>query len=336
MAPSPPPPATKPSSFEAYELLMRGRFFREQATEDGVRKAIDYFERAIQIDPSYAAAHAATADAYRLLGAPGWEVEAPSILLTKAKTAAARALALDPQSPQARSVLAMIKFNFDWDLAGAEREIQEALRLNPSSAQAHQYYSGILTPMGRRDEAIAAAQRAMELDPLSATVGTSLGVRYYYANRCDEAIATFLKTLEVTPGFAVSHWGLAQCYRLQGRMNEQIDQLRSAVQLSGNSTYMRAHLAYGYAVAGDRPRAEALRREIEAESTKQYVAPYHFALIASGLRETAEVMRWLERAYEDRSGWLVFLGVEPEFDWMRTTPEFQKLLARVRPAPAAP
>ena len=331
LTPAPPAAATKPASFEAYELLMRGRFFREQATEDGARKAIDYFQRAIEVDPNYSAAYAAMADAYRLLGAPGWEVEAPSILLGKAKAAAERALTLDPQSPQARAVVAMIKFNFDWDLVGAEREIKEALRLNPSSAQAHQYYSGILTPMGRRDEAIAAARRAMELDPLSATVSTSLGVRYYYANRVDEAITTFLKTLEVTPGFAVAHWGLGQCYRLQGRLDEQIDQLRSAVQLSGGSTYMRAHLAYGYAVAGDRQRAETLRREIEAASSKRYVAPYHLALIAAGLGENAEAMRWLERAYEDRSGWMMFLPVEPEFDGMRTVPEFQRLLARVKP-----
>ena len=112
-------------------------------------------------DPNYAAAHAGIADAYRLLGAPGWEVDSPSILLSRAKAAVERALALDPGSPEAHAVVAMIKFNFDWDLAGAEREIKEALRLNPSFAQAHQYYSGILTTMQRPAEAIAAAQRAM-------------------------------------------------------------------------------------------------------------------------------------------------------------------------------
>jgi TolB-like protein/DNA-binding winged helix-turn-helix (wHTH) protein len=319
-----------PASFEAQELFMRGRFFREQATEQGARTAIEYYQKAIAADGQYAAAYAAVADAYRLLGAPGWEAEAPAGLLSKAKEAAERALSLDPRSPEARAVLAMIKMNFDWDLEGAEREIKEALRLNPSFAQAHQYYSGILTPMARQDDALASARRAVELDPMSATAGTSLGVRYYYANKPSEAIAEFTRTLEFAPGFSVAHWGLAQCYRLQGRFDAQLDQLRSAVQLSGNSAYMRAHLAYGYAVAGDRARAEALRREIEAEGPSRYVAPYHLALIAAGLGETGDAIKWLERAFADRSGWLVFLAVEPEFDNMRQVPEFQQLLQRVK------
>jgi TolB-like protein/DNA-binding winged helix-turn-helix (wHTH) protein/Flp pilus assembly protein TadD len=324
-----PSKAANSSSFAAYELYMRGRFFREQATEDGARKAIEYYERAIAIDPNYAAAYAGIADAYRLLGAPGWEVDSPSTLLPRAKTAAERALALDPASPEAHAVVAMIKFNYDWDLAGAEREIKEALRLNPSFAQAHQYDSGVLMTMKRPDEAIAAAQRAMELDPLAATASTSLGVRYYYANRCAEAIAAFTKTLETTPGFAVAHWGLGQCYRMQKRFPEQIEQLRSAVQLSGNSAYMRAHLAYGYAVAGDRDQANALRRELTEEGKSRYLAPYHMALIAAGLGETDDVVRWLEKAFADRSGWLMFLPVEPEFGAMRQAPGFQRLLARI-------
>jgi serine/threonine-protein kinase len=225
----------------------------------------------------------------------------------------------------------MIRFNYEWDLAGAERAITEALRLYPSFAQAHQYYSSVLTAMQRPDEAIAAARRAMELDPLAPTATTSLGVRYYYAKRPTEAIEQFTKTLEVTPGFPVAHWGLGQCYRLQGRFAEQIDQLKSAVQLSGNSAYMRAHLAYGYAVAGERAQAEALRSELQGEAAGRYLAPYHMALIAAGLGDTNDAVNWLERAFADRSGWLMFLPVEPEFDVMRQTPAFQRLLARVTP-----
>jgi len=157
------PASERSASFAAYEHYMRGRFFREQATEDGARKAIDYFERAVAEDPNYAAAYAGIADAYRLLGAPGWEVDSPSSLLSRAKTAVERALALDPNLPEAHAVVAMIKFNYDWDLAGAESAIREALRLNPSFAQAHQYYSSILTAMKRPDEAIAAALRFVRL-----------------------------------------------------------------------------------------------------------------------------------------------------------------------------
>ena len=323
------PAGKRSSSFAAYEHYMRGRFFRELATEDGARKALEHYERAIAEDPGYAAAYAGIADAYRLLGAPGWEVDSPSLLLSRAKMSVERALALDPTLPEAHAVVAMIRFNYDWDLDGAERAIREALRLNPSFAQAHQYYSSILTAMKRPDEAIAAAQRAMELDPLAPTASTSLGVRYYYASRPVDAIDQFKKTLEVTPGFPVAHWGLAQCYRLQGRLADHIDQLKSAVQLSGNSAYMRAHLAYGYAVAGDRAQAEAMRHELQRESEGRYLAPYHMALIAAGLRETDEAVRWLEKAFADRSGWLMFLPVEPEFDAIRQAPGFQRLLTRV-------
>jgi TolB-like protein/DNA-binding winged helix-turn-helix (wHTH) protein/Tfp pilus assembly protein PilF len=321
---------TAPASFAAYELTLKGRFFREQATEDSTRKAIEYFDRALALDPNYAPAYAGRGDAYRLLGAPGWEVEAPDVLLKKARAAAERALALDAASADAHAAMAMVRFSYDWDLASAEREIRDAIRLNPSSSKAHQYYSGILTTAGRLDEAVQEARRGLELDPLSATAGTTLGVRLYYANRIDEAEAEFHKTLELAPSFAVAHWGLAQCYRVKGRVEDELDELTKAVTLSGNSAYMRAHLGYGYAAAGDRLRAQAIAQELEAEAATHYVAPYHLALIAAGLGDTAVAVRWLERAYRDRSGWMMFLTVEPEFLKIKEAPEIQRLLASIR------
>jgi TolB-like protein/DNA-binding winged helix-turn-helix (wHTH) protein/Tfp pilus assembly protein PilF len=324
-------PRPEPVSFSAYELTLRGRFFREQATEASTRKAIEHFERAIAIDSAYAPAHAGLGDAYRLLGAPGWEAEAPGELLKKARASADRALALDPSSADAHAVMAMIRFTYDWDLAAAEREATEAIRLNPSLSKAHQYYSGILTGAHRFDEAIAEAHRGMELDPLSATAGTTLGVRLWYAGKIDDAEREFRKTLEVNPSFAVAHWGLGQCLRSKGQVEDALDELTKAVTLSDNSAYMRAHLGYAYARTGDRVRAEAIARELEAEAPSRYVAPYHLALIAAGLGDYREAARWLERAYRDRSGWMMFLPVEPEFEGARQAPEIQHLLARVTP-----
>ena len=303
---------TVSASFPTYELSLRGKFFREQATEEGARKAIDSFQRAIALDPGYAPAHAGLADAYWLLAAPGWEVEQPAGLLQRAKASAERALALDPQSAEAHAVLAMIRLNYQWDLAGSEREIQEAIRLNPNFAQAHQYYSTTLTTMHRFDEAISEARRAMELDPLSAPAGTTLGIGYFYAGRCDEATAQFMKTVESSPEFAVAHWGLAQCSRRRGDTGRELDELRRAVELSGNSAYMRAHLAFGLALSGDRAGALAIQGELGAEGRGRYVSPYHLALIAAGLGDRAAALKWLERAFDDRSGWMVFLPVEPE------------------------
>ena len=180
-------------SASAYDLYLRGRSFRDQATEESTRKAIEYFQRAIASDPEYARAHAGIADAYWLLGAPGWEVEQPMAVLQKAQSSAERALAIDPQLAEARAVLAMVRLSYRWDRPGSEREIQEAIRLNPSSAISHQYYSTVLTTMGRFDEAIAEARRALELDPLSAPASTTLAVRYLYAGRLAEAMTQFSK-----------------------------------------------------------------------------------------------------------------------------------------------
>src|SRR5262249_19547547 len=203
------------ASYPAYEMSLRGKFFREQATEEGARKAIEYFQRAIAIDPSYAAAHSGLADCYRLLGAPGWEVEQPGELLGKAKAGAERALELDARSSEAHAVLSMVKLDYEWDLQGSEREVLEAIRLNPSSVQAHQYYSATLTTMRRLDEAIREAQRAKELDPLSAIAGTSLAIRYWNAGRIDEALDQFRLTLGTSPACAVSHCGRRLRYRAQ-------------------------------------------------------------------------------------------------------------------------
>lgn len=319
------------SGFPAYELCLRGKFYRDQATEEGARKAIEYFQRAIALAPSYAPAQSGLADCYRLLGAPGWEVEQPADLLRKAKAGAERALSLDPDSSEAHAVLSMVKLDYDWDLKGAEREALEAIRLNPNSVQGHQYYSSVLTTMGRADQAIWEAHRALELDPLSAIAGTSLAIRYWYADRLDDAVAQFQKTLETNPEFGVAHWGLAQCYRQRGNTRGELDELRRATELSGNSAYMRAHLAYGLAVAGERERAMSLQRELEAEGRERYVSPYHLALISAGLGDRSAMLKWLEQAFADRSGWMVFLSVEPEFAHVRQLPEFQQLLARVKP-----
>jgi TolB-like protein/DNA-binding winged helix-turn-helix (wHTH) protein/Tfp pilus assembly protein PilF len=324
-------PTSLATSSSAHDMYLRGRFFRDEATEESTRKAIEYFQRAIAADPQYARAYAGVADAYWLLGAPGWEVEQPATLLQKAQASAERALEIDPQLAEAHAVMAMIHLSYRWDRQRSEQEIREATRLNPSYAQAHQYYSTTLTTMGRFDEAIAEATRALELDPLSAPASTTLGIRYYYSGRIRDATTQFQKTLQTYPEFGIAHWGLAQCARETGDTATELAELQRAVELSGTSAYMRAHLAYGFATAGNRDRALAIQRELEAESQRRYQSPYHQALIAVGLGDRGGMMRALERAFADRSGWMVFLPVEPEFAAVRQAPEFQRLLAQVEP-----
>jgi TolB-like protein/Tfp pilus assembly protein PilF len=325
-----PEPATP--KFAAYELVLKARFLRQQATEEGAWRCVATFEDAIRIDPDYAPAHAGLADCYRLLGAPGWEAGPPKELFDRARRAAERALALDPNLAEGYAARSMVRFNADWDLAAASRDLDHAMTLNPGLARAYQYKSAILVTMGRFDEAVDAARRGQELDPLSAIESTTLGIRLYYARRFPEAIEQFTRTLGTNGNFGVAHWGLGETYRELGRHAEATAELTKAVELSNNSPYMRAWLAHGLAAAGKRDEAQAIRHDLERLANERYLSPFLFALMASGFGERAQTLSWLDKTFDARSGWMPFVPVEPEFQWLRKDPEFLRLLARVHPA----
>jgi TolB-like protein/DNA-binding winged helix-turn-helix (wHTH) protein/tetratricopeptide (TPR) repeat protein len=318
-------------AFAAYELVLRARSERLQATVDGGWRCIASFQEAIRIDPGYAPAHAGLSDCYRLLGAPGWEAGPPAELLEQARRAAERALALDPNLADGYSSRGMVRFNLDWDLEGADADLRRAIALNPSASRAHQYRSAVLTTMGKFAEAVESARRARDLDPMSATESTTLGVRLYYAGRHAEAIDQFNRTLETHPNFAVAVWGLAQAYREQGQTDKALAEMRRAVELSGGSTYMRAWLAHTLASAGRRDEAETIRRDIERIASQQYVSPFLMALMASGFADRPATLEWLQKAYDARSGWMPFVPVEPELRWLRDDPAFRELVARITP-----
>jgi TolB-like protein/DNA-binding winged helix-turn-helix (wHTH) protein/tetratricopeptide (TPR) repeat protein len=325
------PPQQASPKFAAYELVLRARYLRQQATEESAWRCVAMFDEAIRIDPGYAPAHAGLADCYRLLGAPGWEAGPPKELLEQARRAADRALALDPNLAEGYAARAMVRFNSDWDLEAASQDLSHAMALSPSLARAWQYKSAILTAMGRFDEAVQAARQGQELDPLSVLENTTLGVRLYYARRFPEAITQFNRTLATNPGFGVAHWGLAETYRELGRHAESIPELRKAAELSNNAPYMRAWLVHGLAAAGQRDEANAIRRDLERLSNERYLSPFLFALMASGFGERDQTISWLEKTLAVRSGWMPFVPVEPEFQWLRTDPAFDRLIARVRP-----
>jgi tetratricopeptide (TPR) repeat protein len=287
-------------------------------------------EEALRIDDRYAPAHAALADCYRLLGAPGWEAGPPAELLLRARREADRALELDPALPEGYAVRGMVRFMYDWDLPAARRDLEHAIALNPSYARAHQYLSSVLVTMGRFDEAVGAAKRARDLDPLSISENTTLGVRLYYARRFDAAIEALEQTLRINPDFAVAHWGLGETRRELQQHDEAIASLRRAVALSGNSPYMRAWLAHALASAGRRDEALAIRADLERLASGRYVSPFLFALMASGFHDRAGTLAWLAKVRDARSGWTPFLRVEPQFAWLAADPEFLRLLAEVR------
>jgi TolB-like protein/DNA-binding winged helix-turn-helix (wHTH) protein/tetratricopeptide (TPR) repeat protein len=316
--------------FAAYELLLRARMLRQLATEDGAWQCVATLEEALRIDDRYAPAHAALADCYRLLGAPGWEAGPPAELLLRARREADRALELDAALPEGYAVRGMVRFSYDWDLPAARQDLEHAIALNPSYARAHQYLSSVLMTMGRFDEAVRAARHARDLDPLSISENTTLGVRLYYARRFDAAIEALEQTLRINPDFAVAHWGLGETRRELQQHDAAIASLRRAVALSGNSAYMRAWLAHALASAGRREEALAIRADLERLASGRYVSPFLFALMASGFHDRAGTLAWLAKVRDARSGWTPFLRVEPQFAWLAADPEFQRLLAEVR------
>jgi len=324
-------PVPDAPAFAAYELVLRARAQRQLATEDGGWRCVAAFEEAIRIDPAYAPAHAGLSDCYRLLGAPGWEAGPPRDLLERARGAAERAIALDPNLADAYAARGMVRFNLDWDLEAADRDLQRAIALNPSSSRAHQYRSAVLMTMGKFGEAVDSARRARDLDPMSATESTTLGVRLYYAGRYAEAVQQFERTLQSHPNFSVAVWGLAQAYREQGKMDLAVTEMRRAVELANGSTYMRAWLAHALASAGHREEADRIRADIEGTAADHYVPPFLMALMAAGSHDSARTIEWLQKTYDARSGWMPFVPVEPELRWLRSDASFQQLVARITP-----
>jgi tetratricopeptide (TPR) repeat protein len=227
----------------------------------------------------------------------------------------------------------MIRFTRDWDIEGADRDLRRALAINPSLAQAHHYRSSVLTAAGRMDEAIRAAQRARELDPLSSTVNATLGIRYYYAGRYADAREQLRNVTDVSPQFGVPYWGLAAVANAERRPEDAVANMRRAVELSGPSSYMRAWLGFFLGRAGRRAEAELVLAALEHERRTTYVSPFHLALVTLGLGRDDDAIDWLELAYEDGSGWMMFLRAQPEFAPLAGNPRFERLLSRVTARP---
>jgi len=321
--------SSHPVNPEAYEAYLEGRYFWNKRTENAVRTAAEYFQRAVDKDPTYARAYAGLADAYSVLGS--WSLDAlpPSEVLPKARAAVTKALQLDDSIAEAHTALAGIKSSYDWDWQGASIEFRRAIELNPSYATSHQWYSQYLTQLGRFDEGIAEAAKAHSIDPLSLIVGAEIGCRLYWARRYDDAIEPIQKALELDPNFPVAHRYLGQVYEQKGMYKEAVAEFARAVALSESNPISLAALGHAYAVSGQRSKAIMVLKQLKELSKRRYVSSYDMALIYAGLGETDQAQEWLERAYRDRSPWMVHLKVDPRLDPLRSDPRFQDLIRRV-------
>ncbi len=314
---------------EAHDAYLRGRHHWNARTEEGLRKALQEFERAIARDPQYALAHSGLADCYTLLGSAGYGVTPPGEALAKARTAALRALEIDPDLAEAHTSLALVRFRMDWDWRGAESEFERAIELNPGYASAHHFYGIFLSAMGRADEAIDRLRIAQQRDPLSLIISTALGRALHFARRYEEAVRQHLKALELDPEFPEARFNLAMVYIHQSRYPEALAELQRAIARAGRRPALLDILGYLHGLSGDAASARRILGELEGMVEEGRIDTLHLVYPCVGLGERDRAFEILEKAYGERSGLLVYLKVEPSFDPMRDDPRFADLLQRM-------
>ncbi len=321
--------SSRPVSGESYEDYLKGRYYWNKRSQEGLTKAIEYFQLAIEKDPNYALAYAGLADCYSIIGSAIVGTVPSQDVAPKAKDAAVKALQLDDTLAEAQTSLATVRFNYDWDWAGAASGFQRSIELNPSYATAYQRYSLYLMAMGRTNESLAEMTRARELDPLSISMNFSLGWRLYMARKYDQAIEQLQNTLEMDPDFALPRMVLGQAYEQKKAFPQALAELQKAVRISHDSPQMLGALGHAYGASGNRSEAEKVLAKLMEQSRKQYVSPFYVAIVYVGLAENDKAVDWLEKAYTDRSNAIVFSKVDPQLDPLRSTPRFQPLLHRL-------
>jgi TolB-like protein/DNA-binding winged helix-turn-helix (wHTH) protein/Flp pilus assembly protein TadD len=315
----------------AYESYLKGRFFWNKRTANGLTSALAYFKQAIEDDPAYARAYSGLADTYALLGDWQYSVMSPKEALPKAKAAAMKAVELDASLGEAHTSLAFCLDGFDWDFQAAGKEFQRALELTPGYATGHHWYAWHLALERRYDEALVEMRKAQNLDPLSLVISADLAELLALAHAYDESITQSLKTLELDPAFGLAHNHLGEAY-LQKHLNEQaIAELRKAVSLSGGGATCIANLARAYAASGRTRDAVDLLNDLKGRSSPLHSYASEIAVIYAALGDARQAMDWLERGAAERfnPGVLLRPGVDP----LRSEPRFVDLMRRVGLSP---
>jgi len=317
----------------AYHLYLKGRFHWGKRTAEGLHRAIQYFREAIEGDPTYALAYAGLAEGYVPLAF--YCHVAPSDALPKARSAAQKALEIDPELAEARAVVAAVKSFFDWDLHSAETEARLAIESNPKYPRARQVLSECLVTMGHFTEAITEVKRGLDLDPLSLHMNAAVAMIHHLAGRSAEAIEYGRRTIELDANFFPGYFYLGLAYQAQRQHAEAVAALQQATALSGNSTLMLAALAGGFAFWGKDEEARKILHELEELARQKYVSQTWVAVVYAGLGETDRALTCLEHAYDDRCSWLMrSIANDPRLDRLRHEAQFHDLARRVGISPS--
>jgi tetratricopeptide (TPR) repeat protein len=310
---------------EAFELYLKGRYFWNQRTEEGLKKGLEYFDRAAAKDPNYGPAYAGLADSYLLLANYGYIP--PKAVVPKAKAASLRALELDDTLAEAHATRGHILSEYDWNNTAAERDYQRAIELNPGYATGYHYYAVFLMDQGRLEQSIAQIRRAQEVDPLSRIILATAAYIYFYAHQYDRQLEEIQKLQELDPNYYGLYFQRGRYYEGKGQYEKAIVELKKAVEFSHGYAHPLSSLGYVYALAGRRTEALGVLAELEDRSRKSYIPEVYLAVVHAGLGEKEQALALLQKAYEERSLFHhVFLKVDPQMDSLRSDPRFQELL----------
>jgi tetratricopeptide (TPR) repeat protein len=317
---------------EAYQLYLQGRYWQNKANKEGFEKGIEYFQQAIAKDPNYAPAYDGLANCYGGLAGAGFA--SPKDAYPKAREAALKALTIDESLTEAHATLGYISAVYDYDWAGGEKEIQRAIDLDPSNADAHRLYGIALREMGRLKEAIGENRRALELDPLSLIINRALGQAFYESRQYDQAIEQEKKTLELDPNFLQAHNTLGNAYLHRSMYKEGMAEFEMELAISPGNPEALGDVGYAYAVMGRRAETQKVLDQLNEISKQRYVSASSMARIYAGLGEKDKAFEWLEKAYQDRS---IVSGpgnlIQPLYDPLRSDPRFAGLLRRMNLQP---
>lgn len=312
---------------QAYEAYLQGRYLLNRRTSEALHKSVQYFQKAIQLDPHYAVAYSGLADSHLTLLDLGQL--STEVATREADAAARKALQIDDALAEAHSSLGHSAFHqFDWPTT--ETEFRRALELSPNYVLAHHYYANYLTVVGRTEEALSEARSALLLDPVSLPAGANLSNLLYFARRYEEAIAQAIHVLEIDPTFYRAYMDLGRAYEQQKNLSKAIAAFRKIVTASARSPAYLMDLAHAYALAGQRRKASQLLQELQRLSRKRYVAPYSIAVVLAGLGDKEQTLAWLEKAYSARDEMLPFLRVDPRLAFLHADDRFQGLVRRMK------
>ena len=311
---------------DAYDAYLQGRFNAAKRTGDALSQAVADYQRAIQLDPTYAPAYAGLAGSLAVLA--DYKDVPPAQVLQDAEAAATKALQLDHNLAEAHAALGLIwESRLDW--TGVLAQFQRAIELNPGDATAHQWNALALAVAGKNEQAIAEIKLAMELDPRSLIINANVAWCLYLAGKNDESADQARKTLEMDPNFPVAHGYLGQALLEEKEFEKSFEELKKALSLSGGETSYKAELANAYAVAGRKKDALAILRQLLSLSRKRYVSPYNLALIYAGLGEKDQALRWLTEGYEEKAIRVININVHPRFASLRSDPRFEALVRKM-------